>query len=818
MAAPPASSSAVGTDQERLLDEALAVVKEQAFYMKRAIDNDNLREALKHSSNMICELRTSLLSPKQYYDLYSHVFDELQHIASFFEDTGRHGRKMVDLYESVQHAGNILPRLYLLILVGAAYIKSKSISAKEILTDMAELCKGVQHPMRGLFLRYFLSQMCKDKLPEPGSEYEDANVPGSIDDVLYFILTNFIDSNMLWVRIQTQGPARDKARRERERHDLRVLVGANLVRVAQLESLTADIYVESVLPRILEQVTSSKDAMAQQYLLDCVIQVFPDEYHLLTLERFLGTCMQVTAGVDLKPVLSNLMSRLESYIQNNPVAVPAHLDVFELFRSHLAQLFDQSAVQAGEKGEKKAMDTAKLLELLNTFLTFTLAMYPDRIDYVEAILKGAVNVLTNMAEPVQSRQVLSGDGVDAVVEMLAAPLRSYSLAVLDLSSYPELMKFLSFSTRKSVATNMVNAVLDAGLPLEDPSSLKRFLQFISPICLDDKNNPVNTASEEFATEQMEVCRLVFAIKHEDLDVMMQMYTDARAFFGQGGPHRMVLTLPPVVHQVFKIVPLILDREFNPDPSRPAQITTKKALQFVHKTITVIATCVGDAQASPELIFNLWLYGAKVANDCERVAQSGGYEPIAVEFLSQALICFEEEMSDSRVQFNSLCTFMTCVSNMSHLEEENYVNMSQKSVQYAAQRLLKKQDQCRAIAHATSLFWSPVHKDGKRVLECLQKCVRVADACIQTQPQHISLFTEVLDTYIMMYEKDNEEITSAFIGNLLGLVSEHLNYAEPGMKEVRAAKVHFANVIAHIKRQAKSEERVWYKDLDVSKYK
>ena len=51
-----------------------------------------------------------------------------------------------------------------------------------------------------------------------------------------------------------------------------------------------------------------------------------------------------------------------------------------------------SFLQAGEKGEKKAMDTAKLLELLNTFLTFTLAMYPDRIDYVEAILKGAVNV------------------------------------------------------------------------------------------------------------------------------------------------------------------------------------------------------------------------------------------------------------------------------------------------------------------------------------------------------------------------------------------------------------------------------------------
>ena len=37
--------------------------------MKNALDNHNLREALKHSSNMLCELRTSLLSPKNYFNL-----------------------------------------------------------------------------------------------------------------------------------------------------------------------------------------------------------------------------------------------------------------------------------------------------------------------------------------------------------------------------------------------------------------------------------------------------------------------------------------------------------------------------------------------------------------------------------------------------------------------------------------------------------------------------------------------------------------------------------------------------------------------------
>ena len=43
----------------------------------------------------------------------------------------------------MQHAGNILPRLYLLATVAAAYIKSLEAPAKEILKDVNELCKGV---------------------------------------------------------------------------------------------------------------------------------------------------------------------------------------------------------------------------------------------------------------------------------------------------------------------------------------------------------------------------------------------------------------------------------------------------------------------------------------------------------------------------------------------------------------------------------------------------------------------------------------------------------------------------------------------------
>ena len=45
---------------------------------------------------------------------------------------------------------------------------------------------------------------------------------------------------------------------------------------------------------------------------------------------------------------------------------------------------------------------------------------------------------------------------------------------------------------------------------------------------------------------------MFAIQNDNPDVTVQMYTDARAFFGQGGPHRMVMTLPPLIYQVRRV--------------------------------------------------------------------------------------------------------------------------------------------------------------------------------------------------------------------------------------------------------------------------
>ena len=58
-----------GQDQQKIMEEAKAVIVSQAFHMKRALDNNKIMEAINYASLMVSELRTSLLNPQEYYQL-----------------------------------------------------------------------------------------------------------------------------------------------------------------------------------------------------------------------------------------------------------------------------------------------------------------------------------------------------------------------------------------------------------------------------------------------------------------------------------------------------------------------------------------------------------------------------------------------------------------------------------------------------------------------------------------------------------------------------------------------------------------------------
>lgn len=255
------------------------------------------------------------------------ITNELRHLEQYLLDEFQKGRRVADLYELVQYAGNIVPRLYLLITVGIVYIKTNTSLKQSILRDLVEMCRGVQHPLRGLFLRNYLLQCTRNIFPDT-LELEERG-EGTVYDSIDFVLMNFAEMNKLWVRQQHQGHSSEKQQREKEREELKILVGTNLVRLSQLDSATLEIYAKLILPGILEQVVSCRDDIAQEYLMECIIQVFPDEFHLQTLDAFLKSCAQLQPKVNVKNIIISLIDRLAAYNQRKGKSVAAGGDQSE---------------------------------------------------------------------------------------------------------------------------------------------------------------------------------------------------------------------------------------------------------------------------------------------------------------------------------------------------------------------------------------------------------------------------------------------------------------------------------------------------------
>uniref|UniRef100_A0A8C8FA23 Vacuolar protein sorting-associated protein 35 n=1 Tax=Oncorhynchus tshawytscha TaxID=74940 RepID=A0A8C8FA23_ONCTS len=494
-------------EQEKLLDEAVQAVKVQSFQMKRCLDKNKLMDALKHASNMLGELRTSMLSPKSYYELYMAISDELHYLEVYLTDEFAKGRKVADLYELVQYAGNIIPRLYLLITVGVVYVRSFPQSRKDILKDLVEMCRGVQHPLRGLFLRNYLLQCTRNILPDDGEQGEDA-MTGDINDSIDFVLLNFAEMNKLWVRMQHQGHSRDREKREKERQELRILVGTNLVRLSQLEGVNVEKYKQIVLSGVLEQVVNCRDSLAQEYLMECIIQVFPDEFHLQTLNLFLRSCADLHQHVNVKNIIIALIDRLALFAhREDGPGIPAEIKLFDIFSQQVATVIQS----------RQDMPSEDVVSLQVSLINLAMKCYPDRVDYVDKVLESTVEIFNKLnLEHIATSSAVSKE----LTRLLKIPVDTYNniLTVLQLKHFPPLFEYFDYESRKSMSCYVLSNTLDYNTTIIAQEQVDAILTLVSTLIQDQPDQPAEDPDpEDFAEEQSLVGRFIHLLLSDDPD-------------------------------------------------------------------------------------------------------------------------------------------------------------------------------------------------------------------------------------------------------------------------------------------------------------
>lgn len=83
------------------------------------------------------------------------------------------------------------------------------------------------------------------------------------------------------------------------------------------------------------------DATAQQYLMECIVQVFPDDFHLFTLQKFLQACCKLRAEVLVNQLIIALLNRLGKYSQLSRELLN-QVDVFDIFFMNLKKILTVS--------------------------------------------------------------------------------------------------------------------------------------------------------------------------------------------------------------------------------------------------------------------------------------------------------------------------------------------------------------------------------------------------------------------------------------------------------------------------------------------
>jgi vacuolar protein sorting-associated protein 35 len=687
--------------QQRLLTDATRKVQEHAYYMKQAMERNDLPTVLDRAAQMVGELgehahahhhhhvhppapgatgSTTALQPKNYYELHLRALEELPTLEDYLLNLSQQQPQpqmqqqpmppqqqqfmpggptisnplmaagatnqqstmmgatnndmminpqmnmgqpqmqqqamvipfqqetisytMKELYDCIQYCPNVLSRLYLQICASSALIRSGEVGARWVMKDIIEAVKCVQNPVRGLFLRHYLLQAFRDKLPDepipldqigaplgtgsaaPSGEgsnpVENVSTPapvaekaamnneqGTVKDSYEFILANFIEMNKLWVRIQhLPGDGKSKEvrrRREKDRNELRILVGTNMVRLSSLDSITSAIYGQVILPTVLDHIVICADPLAQAYLMDCLVQVFPDEYHIETMPILLGVCPKLRDKVNIRTILQSLMDRLANYLadeelldekDSNQVKRSVALDSFRMFDECVQNVYNA-------RGPK--LNPKEVIRLQTALLSFSMKCYQGNLEQVVLCLKNCVFALQQvrnnaayMQDPNMQQQApppplaLDEAATKELEKLLSIPLDELALGVLNLAYYPQLIAFLPWANRREVALTMLKAVSNSGNPPQSVQELDQLFSVIAPMLRDEHD--VSPVTPHDASGGME--RTANLMAGLGVSPQPQRYLSQSSFDGPSDP--------TLYRQDAALVSQLLDMLDNPD--------------------------------------------------------------------------------------------------------------------------------------------------------------------------------------------------------------------------------------------------------------
>lgn len=148
-----------------------------------------------------------------------------------------------------------------------------------------------------------------------------------------------------------------------------------------------------------------------------------------------------------------------------------------------------------------------------------------------------------------------------LVRLLTIPLDSLSTKILPMGNFPQLMSFMKFTNRRTVALRICQAVIKERASLDSAETVDQLLEFVKPLLADDESG--KEESYEFDEGQENVARLVHLVSHStSVGAYFDLVLRLKKVFLKGGIKRMKYTIPALVFNLIRLSNFLSYQEMN----------------------------------------------------------------------------------------------------------------------------------------------------------------------------------------------------------------------------------------------------------------
>ena len=593
-------------------------------------------------------------------------------------------------------------------------------------------------------------------------------------------------------------------------------------------------------------ILNSKDQLSQQYLMECIIHAFPDSYNVKCIESLLEATSNLEEGVDIGIIFVSLMQKLGNYFgrfnktDDNDNENGNDKQIFETaqniypallknFKGYMNQNLNDKEINSPE-------DLNKLFNLISSFIKFSIQCAPKEQKF--ASINNILALTLELANRYKNR--MSEDNLNKIGVLLIEPLTN-GMNIFRMSDFIPLMNLLNFKSRKNIGLKLIETLINNANEgkttlekLDSLDSLDKILKYIKPLLTNSKDS-IQEEDYVYEAEQSTVCKLIYIIRTNNIEVIYKILNDLKNIFSHGGPKRRKYTMPPLALRVIKFchdITLCYENKLGLIPEKKKKNKYVKEIiesldiskiendEIFYKLMSNIYKLLKEAldiitQEQPELGFKLYLNAASHANSIN--CNKEKFQKLCTNFIKTAMSIYEEGKYQPSHKYEMLVQISSLLLtiNLKNEDIEEIMNQLIKDSENMAQR----EEQCKAMLIISHLYFS-IFKDSKQVIECLNKARRFADFAM-TDPPNLILFVKYLNKILFFVEQDAKivEIKPEEINDLIELIKGHIrtikSITSDDISYLNDIEIYFNNTLKSIEnKKINSNNKEFYATINI----